>query len=128
MNKFIMFEFPLTDKNLINVKTTHPITVEMLKSIAKSLFRIFSFPIFNVKSNTIEYKKRGKTIKTAKFDYIFEFDDLEKKADEIGFPLLLKPLMSSSGKGQSLVETKNEIKKGWEKGQEKTKGKGRGKG
>ena len=60
-----MFEFPLTDKNLINVKTTLPINVEMLKSIAKSLFRIFSFPIFNVKSNTIEYKKRGITIKTA---------------------------------------------------------------
>ena len=34
-----MFEFPLTDKNLINVKTTLPINVEMLKSIAKSLFR-----------------------------------------------------------------------------------------
>ena len=32
-------------------------------------------------------------IKTAKFEYIFEFDDLEKKADEIGFPLLLKPLL-----------------------------------
>ncbi len=52
-------------------------------------------------------------IKTAKFDYIFEFDDLEKKADEIGFPLLLKPLMSSSGKGQSLVETKNDLQNAW---------------
>ena len=30
---------------------------------------------------------RDLKIKTAKFDYIFEFDDLEKKADKIGFPL-----------------------------------------
>ena len=64
-----MFEFPLTDKNLINVKTTLPINVEMLKSIAKSLFRIFSFPIFNVKSKTIEYKKRGITINTSHVEY-----------------------------------------------------------
>ena len=49
---------------------------------------------------------RDLKIKTAKFDYIYEFDDLEKKADKIGFPLLVKPLMSSSGKGQSLVKQK----------------------
>ena len=34
---------------------------------------------------------------------------LEKKSSEIGFPLLLKPLMSSSGKGQSLVNRKEDL-------------------
>ena len=34
-------------------------------------------------------------IKTAKFNYVFDLEDLEKKSSEIGFPLLLKPLMSS---------------------------------
>ena len=65
-------------------------------------------------------------IKTAKFDYIFEFDDLEKKADEIGFPLLLKPLMSSSGKGQSLVETKNDLQNAWKQAQANSRGKVKG--
>ena len=65
-------------------------------------------------------------IKTAKFDYIFEFNDLQKKANEIGFPLLLKPLMSSSGKGQSLVETKNDLKNAWKQAQSNSRGKVKG--
>ena len=69
---------------------------------------------------------RDLKIKTAKFDYIFEFDDLEKKADEIGFPLLLKPLMSSSGKGQSLVETKNDLQNAWKQAQANSRGKVKG--
>ncbi|MBO6970297.1 MAG: formate-dependent phosphoribosylglycinamide formyltransferase [Prochlorococcus marinus CUG1431] len=61
-------------------------------------------------------------INTAKFDYIYEFDDLEKKADEIGFPLLLKPLMSSSGKGQSLVESKNDLYNAWKQAKSNSRG------
>ncbi len=52
-------------------------------------------------------------IKTAKFNYVFEFDDLEKKSLEIGFPLLLKPLMSSSGKGQSIVKCQDDLLDAW---------------
>ena len=52
-------------------------------------------------------------IRTAKFIYVFNYDDLDKKAGEIGFPLLLKPLMSSSGKGQSLVEREEDLLKAW---------------
>ena len=48
-------------------------------------------------------------IKTAKFSYVFDVDELEIKSSEIGFPLLLKPLMSSSGKGQSLVNRKEDL-------------------
>ena len=52
-------------------------------------------------------------IKTAKYNYVFNFEDLEKKSFDIGFPLLIKPLMSSSGKGQSLVKNKNELSVAW---------------
>ena len=52
-------------------------------------------------------------IKTAKFNYVFNCEDLEKKSIEIGFPLLLKPLMSSSGKGQSLVKSKENLLDAW---------------
>ncbi len=69
---------------------------------------------------------RNLKIKTAKFDYIYEVDDLGKKADEIGFPLLLKPLMSSSGKGQSLVETKNDLHNAWKRAQANSRGKVKG--
>ena len=52
-------------------------------------------------------------IKTAKFNYVFNVEELEKKSSEIGFPLLLKPLMSSSGKGQSLVNRKEDLLSAW---------------
>ena len=61
-------------------------------------------------------------IKTARFKYIFNYKDLEKKAIEVGFPLLLKPLMSSSGKGQSLVESKIDLPKAWSDAQENSRG------
>ena len=52
-------------------------------------------------------------INTAKFKYVFNYDDLEKNVDEIGFPLLLKPLMSSSGKGQNMVSSRKDLSKAW---------------
>ena len=62
-------------------------------------------------------------IKTAKFNYVFKFEDLEEKSFEIGFPLLLKPLMSSSGKGQSLVESKDDLLQAWDDALANSRGK-----
>ena len=45
-------------------------------------------------------------IRTAKYRYVYDLSKLESNASEIGFPLLLKPLMSSSGKGQTFVQKK----------------------
>ena len=61
-------------------------------------------------------------IRTAKFIYVFKYEDLSKKAGEIGFPLLLKPLMSSSGKGQSLVERKEDLLNAWSDAQANSRG------
>ena len=41
-------------------------------------------------------------IRTAKFSYAINQSELELHAEAIGYPLLIKPVMSSSGKGQSL--------------------------
>ena len=62
-------------------------------------------------------------IKTAKFNYVFDFKDLDKKSLEIGFPLLLKPLMSSSGKGQSLVKCKENLLDAWNQALTNSRGK-----
>ena len=61
-------------------------------------------------------------IRTAKFKYVFDTNDLEDKANQIGFPLLLKPLMSSSGKGQSLVESKDDLFNAWNEAQANSRG------
>ena len=52
-------------------------------------------------------------IRTAKYRYVYEVSDLDKSALEIGFPLLLKPLMSSSGKGQNLIKREEDLVEAW---------------
>ena len=46
-------------------------------------------------------------LRTAKYFYAKTFDEFKKAADEIGFPCVVKPLMSSSGHGQSYAEKRS---------------------
>ena len=55
-------------------------------------------------------------LKTAKYFYACSFDELKAAAEKIGYPCVVKPLMSSSGKGQSLVRTPDELERAWEYG------------
>lgn len=52
-------------------------------------------------------------IKTAKYKYASSLEELKKGVKFTGMPCVVKPLMSSSGKGQSVIKTKNDIKKAW---------------
>ena len=62
-------------------------------------------------------------IRTAKFSYAMNQSELNFCADAIGYPLLIKPVMSSSGKGQSLVNNKNDLTQAWDLAIEKSRGK-----
>ena len=53
-------------------------------------------------------------IKTAKYYYAKSFEELKKAVELCGLPCVVKPLMSSSGKGQSLIKHDKEIKKAWD--------------
>lgn len=48
-------------------------------------------------------------LRTAKYFYAKTFDEFKRAADEIGFPCVVKPLMSSSGHGQSYVHNDDEL-------------------
>ena len=52
--------------------------------------------------------------------YIFasSFEDFEKGIKKIGTPCVVKPIMSSSGKGQSVVRTEKDINHAWEYAQQ----------
>lgn len=52
-------------------------------------------------------------IRTAKYAYASSLDQLQQVAEEIGFPNVVKPVMSSSGKGQSVVKSQAEVEKSW---------------
>ena len=55
-------------------------------------------------------------LRTARYFYAKTFDELKKASEEIGFPCVVKPLMSSSGKGQSVVRSADDLQHAWEYG------------
>lgn len=59
----------------------------------------------------LAHKELG--IRTAKYGYAVTLEELIAISDEIGFPNVVKPVMSSSGKGQSVVANKNEVVQAW---------------
>ena len=55
-------------------------------------------------------------LKTARYFYAKSLDELRAAAHEVGFPCVVKPLMSSSGKGQSVVRCADDLEQAWEYG------------
>ena len=53
-------------------------------------------------------------IRTAKYAYATSLEELKTASNEIGFPNVVKPVMSSSGKGQSIVKSASEVNRAWE--------------
>ncbi len=55
-------------------------------------------------------------LKTADYRYASTLEELVAASEIIGFPAIVKPLMSSSGKGQSFVRSADELQAAWEYG------------
>ncbi len=52
-------------------------------------------------------------LKTANYQYATTANELKKAVSEVGIPCVVKPLMSSSGKGQSTIKLESDIEKAW---------------
>lgn len=61
-------------------------------------------------------------LRTAKYFYAKTFDEFKQAADEIGFPCVVKPLMSSSGHGQSYVHNDEELAEAFREAMEEGRG------
>ncbi len=61
-------------------------------------------------------------VKTANYRYATTLDELRKSVSEVGLPCVVKPLMSSSGKGQSVIKTEADIEKSWKYAVEGSRG------
>jgi phosphoribosylglycinamide formyltransferase 2 len=53
-------------------------------------------------------------VRTAKYAYATTLAQMQAAATEIGFPHVVKPVMSSSGKGQSVVHNLAEVETAWD--------------
>lgn len=50
---------------------------------------------------------------TSRYHYAESFAEVQAAADDIGLPLVIKPVMSSSGKGQSKVDSAEALETAW---------------
>jgi phosphoribosylglycinamide formyltransferase 2 len=63
--------------------------------------------------DTIRDIAAGLGIRTAKFAYAETAQELKDAAEKIGYPVVVKPVMSSSGKGQTVVKSPDDITRAW---------------
>ena len=61
-------------------------------------------------------------LRTAKYQYAKNSAEFAEAIDKIGIPCVVKPLMSSSGKGQSTIKGKEDIEKAWKYAKEGSRG------
>ncbi len=57
-------------------------------------------------------------VKTGAYEFVTTLEGLKQSAERIGFPCVIKPVMSSSGHGQSIAKTPSDIEKSWETAKE----------
>ena len=102
------------------------LAVDVLKEIEKNITVIPNARATAITMNRDKIRDLASNelnLRTAKFSYAINKSELTLKAEEIGYPLLVKPVMSSSGKGQSLVKKKEDLEEAWDLAFEKSRGK-----
>ena len=94
------------------------LAVEALKEIEKEGFKVIptaratAITMNRDQIRNLASEKLG--IKTARYAYASSKEELAEVSEIIKYPFLIKPVMSSSGKGQSLVETKESLSQSWD--------------
>ncbi|PSW13394.1 phosphoribosylglycinamide formyltransferase 2 [Photobacterium rosenbergii] len=55
---------------------------------------------------------------TSPYRFADNYDDFKAAVEHVGIPCVVKPVMSSSGKGQSVIKSQDDIEKAWNYAQE----------
>lgn len=58
------------------------------------------------------------SIPTSRYEFCSDLESFTQAVERIGYPCVVKPIMSSSGKGQSLLRTESDIESAWTYAQE----------
>lgn len=59
----------------------------------------------------LAFEKLG--LRTAKYEFAENLEELKEAVKRIGIPCIIKPIMSSSGKGQSTIKSESDIETAW---------------
>jgi phosphoribosylglycinamide formyltransferase 2 len=89
--------------------------IQVVPSARAANFTMNRKAIRNLAADTLK-------LKTARYAYADTFEKFKEVVAEIGIPCVVKPLMSSSGKGQSVIHVASEILQAWEYAMHGTRG------
>lgn len=70
------------------------------------------------RKNIREFAAVQLNLPTSKYEFVTTFEALQVAASKIGFPCVIKPVMSSSGHGQSIARSEADLQKSWEMAKE----------
>jgi phosphoribosylglycinamide formyltransferase 2 len=70
------------------------------------------------RKNIREFAAKELGVKTSKYLFVKDLEGLQKATEILGLPCVVKPVMSSSGHGQSVIKEAHEIQRAWEKAKE----------
>lgn len=57
-------------------------------------------------------------LKTSPYRFVDNLEDFKQAVNDIGIPCVVKPIMSSSGHGQSVIKSESDIQKAWDYAQQ----------
>ena len=99
-------------------------TEELLKLEQEGFNIVPSAKAVNLTMNRDAIRDRANSlgIKTAKYKYATNLDELQDTARSIGYPCIVKPVMSSSGKGQTLLKKESETMNAWSQAKRNMRG------
>jgi len=66
------------------------------------------------RKNIRKYAAETLGLKTSRFEFVTTLEGLKAAGEKLGFPCVIKPVMSSSGHGQSIAKSADDIEKSWE--------------
>ena len=102
-------DYILPEIEAINIEALLEIEKEGFNVIpnAKAVYRTMN------RKNIREFASQKLKLPTSKYKFVSTFEELKKASLEIGFPVVIKPVMSSSGHGQTIAKNENDLENSW---------------
>ncbi len=66
------------------------------------------------RKNIRKFAAEDLNIKTGPYQFVDSLEGMREAADKLGYPCVVKPVMSSSGHGQSVMRSVEDVEKSWE--------------
>lgn len=117
-NKDALLEIIEKEKPTYILPEVEAISIEALFEAEKRGFHVI--PNAEAVNKTMNRKNIRKFaaedlgLKTSKYEFVTTLEGLKDAGSRLGYPCVIKPVMSSSGHGQSVAKTPDDIERSWE--------------